>query len=251
MLDGDLLLGILPADGSPISFSAVVAQLSEELGRASSESEVHSMLWALASRVTLDPATSELRLILPTNLAETIEEERDLEGWFERYLLRQAAERFFPFKPPSLSLAIENTARTSRRTGIFTIPDICMACVSRYHYSPLTHFDLFSFELKMKQGCNSGSVMQAMSYTSFAHYSYLGIYLPPDADELANLPTVCQKAQQLGVGVIHIADPFHDEGCNIMVKAARFAPEAGSIDKFIEDRFGEANRLILRKWVRP
>jgi hypothetical protein len=250
VLHEHFILDILPDNGDPISLSSVREQLSEKIGRPLSDPDFDNFVSRLGHRVIVDIQKSELSLYLPVTLPETIENERDLEGWFERYLHRQASDQFFDYKPPSLSLVVQNTARTGINTGPFTKPDICMASVSRFHYSPIAHFNLYSFELKLPQGCNAKSVMQAKAYTDFAHYCYVAIHLPTSSNYTKNLSNMIGVASSHGIGIVRISDHAIDEGYEILVPARRHEPNPGTIDNFIEDRFDEANRQALKKWVR-
>ncbi len=125
-----------------------------------------------------------------------------------------------------------------------------MACITRYHYAPVPNFDLFSFELKMPSGCNMLAVHEALSHTAAAHFAYLGLYLPDNSKEAVNLPSMLEQAQHHGVGVIRIGDPRNESSYKMLMTAERQSPSPAKVDGFIEDRFDEANRLALRKWVR-
>lgn len=249
-MDETFLLSILPDDGTPISLSAAKARLSDKFRCEVSEIDIDNLIWRLGRDVTLDAEKLELCRALNTQLSTEIKIERDLEGWFERYLQREADDQFFKYKPSSLSLLIQNTARTGPNTGDFTKPDVCMTAISRYHYTPSARLDLFCFELKLQSGTHLGSVGQAKAYTAYGHYSYLAIYLPPKSKYLENLRTVCDEAQSQGIGIIRISDPFFDNGYEVLILASRHNPDPAKTDKFIEDRFSRANRLALRKWVR-
>ncbi|WP_125461736.1 MULTISPECIES: hypothetical protein [Rhodomicrobium] len=250
-MDHELFFEILPSNGEPISRAAATVLMAEKLGRALNEHDVDEMIWALEARVLFDRTKHELRRSpAPFELPQTIDNETHLEGWFERYLLREASDVFFPFKPPSLSLVVENTARRGRTTGIYRRPDLCMASISLYHYSPVARFDLFAFELKMEDGCGARSVMQAKSYTDFVNYSYVVLYLPSGSLYSRHLPYMYEQARGQGIGVVLISDPRRDDGYQIAIAANRHDPHPGKIDNFIEERFSDSSKSALRKWVR-
>lgn len=251
ILNESLLIQLLPDNGDPISLSAVCTALSIKLGRSVTESDVDHLIWKIGPRVSLDPVRSEVKVVIPDYLPKIINNERDLEGWFERYLRREAANQYFLHKPPSLSFIVQNTARTGAQSGAYSKPDICMACVSQYHYSPITHFDLFCFELKMGYECGPKPIMQAKAYTDIAHYSYVGIYIPDDSVYKKNLSRMREVAQDQGIGIVLITDPFLDEGYEVIVRASRHSPRLGKIDHFIEERFSDSHKHTLRNWVRP
>ena len=104
-MDQELFLGLLPSNGDPISRAAVAVLLSEKLGRALDDSDVDSFIWAAGPQISWDPVNQQIKLAELTRFPSAIQREADLEPWFERYLLRHASEGFFPYTPPSLSLA--------------------------------------------------------------------------------------------------------------------------------------------------
>jgi hypothetical protein len=250
LLNPDLVLELLPQDGEPISWSVLALRLCERLGRDLKEAEIDGLIWAAFPKVSWDPITRQLKLTRLSEFPDTINQESDLEPWFERFLLREAAKKFFKHPPPNLSFIVQNTARVAGLPGPYSRPDISMAAVSMFHYSPSAQFDLFAFELKMHDGGGAPAVMQTASYNLFAHYTYLGLFLPEGSHGIRNLPTILTRARTHGVGVIQIANPFSDNGYQVLTDASRNSPHPGQTDKFIEESFTEANKSALRKWVR-
>jgi hypothetical protein len=252
VVEQEVLFDLLPAGGEWLSRDAAWTALCERLVREVEAEDFNRYIWLLAERVVWSPLDGLIRRSVGddhTHLPETIECERDLEGWFERYVWKRAATVFFQPPPRSLSIIVQNTARIGSASGRWTRPDLCMACISRYHYSPSPVFDLFSFELKMPSGCDMLAVHEALSHTAASHFAYLGLYLPQGSKEAENLPAMLEQAQHHGVGVIRITDPMSDNGYTPVLAAERQNPSPAKIDGFIEDRFDEANRLALRKWV--
>jgi hypothetical protein len=245
------LFEVLPQDGQPILIESCRRALAQTVGGDMSADKFFEFVFQLGGMVVVDAATDTIRLSKEANLPLEIGCERDLEGWFERYLVRQAESELFDPRPPSLSLVIENTARVSGIAGTFVKPDICMGAVSRYHYSPSVHFDLFCFELKMPNGCNNASVMQALSNAIYCHYNFLVIYLPPGWLEEPYLDRIKLQAIHHGVGIIRIADHLRDGGYQVILPGRRQSPRPGDTERFIESRFTEASRMNLRKWVHP
>jgi hypothetical protein len=248
----EVLFELLPTEGDWLSREAVWTALSERLERDVDAESFNRYIWLLAERVVWSPHDSLIRRRTgndQSQLPAKIECERDLEGWFERYVWKRASTAFFQPPPRSLSIVVQNTARVGNASGRWTRPDLCMACISRYHYSPVPVFDLFSFELKMPSGCNMLAVHEALSHTAASHFAYLGLYLPEGSKEADNLPSMLEQAQHHGVGVIRIFDPMTDASYMKILEAGRKSPSPAKIDGFIDDRFDEANRLALRKWV--
>ena len=252
MPEQDVLYELLPAEGDWISRDAGWTALSERLGREISAEDFDRLIWLLGERVAWNPHDRLVCRQLGTGvpqLPSTIETERDIEGWFERFVWKRAARMFYEPPPLSLSIVVQNTARVGSSSGRWTRPDLSMACISRYHYAPVPSFDLFSFELKMAAGCNMLAVHEALSHTAAAHFAYLGLYLPKGSREEMNLPSMLEQAQHHGVGVIRSGDPRDEASYTLLLAAQRQSPSPAKIDGFIEERFDEANRLALRKWV--
>lgn len=252
MPEQDLLYNLLPPEGDWISREAAWTALCERAERNVSAEDFDRYIWLLGERVAWNPHERLVcRLVGSAKppLPSTIRSERDLEGWFERFVWKTAARIFYEPPPLSLSIVVQNTARVGSSSGRWTRPDVCMACISRYHYAPVPNFDLFSFELKMPAGCNMLAVHEALSHTAASHFAYLGLYLPAGSREEANLPSMLEQAQRHGVGVIRIGDPLDDASYSLLSTAERKSPSPAKIDGFIEERFDEANRLALRKWV--
>ena len=59
-----------------------------------------------------------------------------------------------------------------------------------------------------------------------------------------------EQAQRHGVGVIAISEPRDPASYRLLLVARRHSPSLAKVDGFIDDRFDEANRLALQKWIR-
>jgi hypothetical protein len=246
----DALYSLLPEDGSPIGLEVARAAVSERLGIEVDDSQLHARIFADA-RIRSLTSTREIRRNIGSDLAPPTEirSERDIEPWFVRYLWQRRTAFYDPC--PELNTVVENTARVHGPPGRWTRPDICMGCVARYRWhTPSPQFDLFSFELKMPDGCDMLSVHEALAHRATAHFAYLCLYLPDGADEEKNLSAMMEQAQYYGVGVIRMLDPRDFSTYGRPLEARRGQPVAGKIDAFVEARFREANRLALTRWLR-
>jgi hypothetical protein len=251
--DQELLLSLLPEDGTAIAYDALRIALSEQLRQEFAGDEFDRLIWMLGDQVSWDPGTRRIWRRPKAEhfqLPQEIKKEQDLEGWFERFLRKRAAKMFYDPLPATLNFVVQNTARISGSGGRWTRPDLCMACISRYHYTPTPHFDLFSFELKMPSGCNVLAVHEALAHTAAAHFGYLAVYLPAGSKEEANLPAMVEGARRHGVGIIRFTDPMDEASYALVLYAQRHTPAPSKIDGFIEDRFDEGTKIDLRNWVR-
>jgi hypothetical protein len=250
-VEQEILYRLLPEDGAPVHYDEALADLSTRLERGLGTTEFDQFVWKLGLRIAWNPNARELRRVLDVqSLPSTITREQDLEPWFERYLFRRAADEFFEPRPPSFNLIVQNTARRAGDEGRFTKPDVCMACVSRYHYTPGVWFDLYCFELKLHKDFNIPALMQALSNAAYAHFTYLVVYLPEGSASPRHISAIRTRAIQHGVGIICISDHMRDEGYQILLPGRRHSPRPGETEIFIENRFEQANRNALRNWVR-
>lgn len=253
-IDPEELFVLLADDGSHLGFDAALAAVSEKAGVELSENDLAQAIFILAgdNRVEWLPQERQLRRTLQGRRAGMpleVGEEKDLEPWLERYLWLHARS-FYDHPPRSLSIVVENTARVNAGGGRWTRPDLSMVCISSYRYRTVSQFDLYSFELKMPQGCNLLAVHEALAHGAVANFAYLTLYLPADASEQINLPAMLEQAQRHGVGIIRMFDPRDFSTYTKLLNARRSETSPARIDGFIEERFTLANRLALRKWVR-
>lgn len=247
------LFALLPGEGDWISGRAAQAALEERLSVDIDADTFAKCIWQLGERVLWLPHEDLIRRRLAEDRASpprSIGAEVDLEPWFERFIWKKALPFFYDPPPQGFNLVVQNTARGGTAAGRWTRPDLCAACISRYHYTPSAQLDLFSFELKMPTGCNMLAVHEALAHSATAHFPYLCVYLPDKAKERAQLPSMLEQAQRHGVGVIVIVDPCDFDTYSLPLVARRSSPSPSKIDGFIDDRFDEANRLALQKWVR-
>ena len=255
----EAIYSLLPEDGEYVAFEATRIALTERTGEDVSVDQLGQCIFSLVGQAKVDwlPEDKQLRRASPDHDRSPpwpILREQDLEPWLERHLW-QSARGFYNPPPPSLTVVVENTARVPVGTQ-WTRPDLSMACVTRYLYQPVPVFDLFTFELKLAYDCNVRAVHEALSHSSSANFSYLGVYIP-DGDEAAvqalnNLPNMLEQAGRHGVGIIRITDPRRSlDGYQRLLEARRHTPSPAKIDGFIEDRFHSVNKLALRRWVKP
>ena len=249
----EILYQLLPDDGGYIAFDAAIAAASGLIGRQVDENELAQCVFALGAERVVDWLPSERQIkrgVLGQNQLppSSVQKERDLEPWFERYLWSYARSFYDP-SPLSFSAIVELTARVHGGPGRWTRPDLCMACVSKYRYVAAAHFDLFSFELKMPTGCNILAVHEALAHTAAANFAYLAAYIPSDAPEEIQLPAMLEQAQRHGVGFIRISIPSDFSSYRKLLEPRRHDPAPARVDGFIEERFSRANRLALQRWV--
>jgi hypothetical protein len=253
VLQHEYLFALLPSEGDWISRHAAHAALEERLAVDIDDHTFDRCVWQLGESIVWSPHENLYRRRLPEDLApppDAIASELDLEPWFERFIWKKALQFFYDPPPHGFNVIVQNTARGGMATGRWTRPDLCAACISRYHYTPVPQFDLFSFELKMPSGCNMLAVHEALAHSATAHFPYLCAYLPEDARERVQLPNMLEQSQRHGVGVIVMTDPRDFETYKLALVARRNSPSPAKIDGFIDDRFDEANRLALQKWIR-
>lgn len=249
-----ILLSLLPEAGEPIGRKVLQDALSQQIGEEIADATIDELLYNLTLRRKIEwiEEGRQVRLDIPgkhPQFPPTVEKERDLEPWLERYLWLNPSLFFDPV-PQGLKLMIQNTARIAAGTGRWSRPDICMAAVTRYKYQPSTQLSIYTFELKMPSGTETRSVFEALAHTSSGHYPFLVLYLPTKDAHEQYLEGVLEQAQRHGVGVIRITNVQDSQSYKRLLDAERFEPPQASIDALIDERFDRANRLALFRWVR-
>ncbi len=134
--------------------------------------------------------------------------------------------------------------------GKWTRPDLAMAALWRFEFGLSWTIDLHSFEVKTENGCDNVSVHEALSHTAMAHYSYLMWHNPSWDEDKGNCRATCERCAQYGVGLITFSDPADSSAYHIRLRSIRHNPSGEAIDEFMETRFPQAERDLLRKWVR-
>ena len=180
---------------------------------------------------------------------ELINNETHLEPCVEGFLWRCFASKFLD-QSDGHSLIVQNTARGGAADGLWSKPDLTVAVVSRYIYTPNKQLELYSFELKMPEGCTVYAVHEALAHAAFAHYPYLVVYLPLKHQYEHRLPRMMEQAQGHGVGIIVVSNPGDDKTFDMRLVAQRHAPTPRRIDDFIGRCFDNAHQLALQSWIR-
>jgi len=96
---------------------------------------------------------------LPTAIAS----EQDLEPHVEGFLWRRFGNHFLDNDLTNYSLIVQNTAHGGIPAGLWTRPDLAAALVVRYKFTKLPQLDLYSFELKMPEGCTVSEARRSVS----------------------------------------------------------------------------------------
>jgi hypothetical protein len=145
--------------------------------------------------------------------------------------------------------AITATSGGGTFDGKWTRPDLAMAALWRFEFGLSWTMDLHSFEVKTENGCDNVSVHEALSHTVMAHYSYLTWHNPSWDEKKGNCRAIHERCAQHGVGLITFGDPANSSTYHIRLRSIRHTPNGEAIDEFIETRFPQAERDLLRKWV--
>lgn len=145
--------------------------------------------------------------------------------------------------------AITATSGGGTFNGKWTRPDLAMAALWRFEFGLSWTMDLHTFEVKTENGCDNVSVHEALSHTAMAHYSYLTWHNPSWDEKKGNCRAIHERCTQHGVGLITFSDPADSSTYHIRLRSIRHNPNGDAIDEFIETRFPQAKRDLLRKWV--
>jgi len=125
-------------------------------------------------------------------------------------------------------LAVEITALGgSRRTGIWSRPDIVTVEVRTFEYVPGKHLDVNTFEVKSPSAINIQAVYEALAHRRAATRSYMLLYIPPDKVEETKeaVEEVARVARMHGIGVVTAGDPRDYDAWEEVEEAQRVEPD--------------------------
>lgn len=144
----------------------------------------------------------------------------------------------------------EITARQGGRLtgGRWTRPDITLAAVRTYQFTPGKRLEVITFEVKPTLDTALEGVYEALAHSAFAHRTYLAVdqreYGPDDEvpDE-----RIVQECTRHGVGYIVFDDPADYDTFNIMCSAKLNEPDPYDVDSFIRTQLSPEAQEQLRE----
>lgn len=146
----------------------------------------------------------------------------------------------------------EITASQGRRAtgGKWTRPDVIIAAVRTYHFTPGKRLEVITFEVKPNLATAFEGVYEALAHSVFAHRSYLAVNVK-DYKEDEELPDerIIQECERHGVGYMTFEDPANYGTFEIVIGAKLREPDPFEVDNFIRKQLNPENQDQLREFL--
>ncbi len=146
----------------------------------------------------------------------------------------------------------EITAAQGRRAtgGKWTRPDVIIAAVRSYHFTPGKRLEVITFEVKPNLATAFEGVYESLAHSVFAHRSYLAVNVSGyKEDEKLPDERIVQECDRHGVGYITFEDPANYGTYEIVVGAKLREPDPFEVDNFIRKQLNAENQDQLREFL--
>jgi hypothetical protein len=266
---GTLLLSLIPDGGASIGNATLREKLKACVSRSGAEELTDQDYWSLrdslidegrieqgrgrggsvhrvvapeaaisigiAGPVTEPPVEPTVQRILESSLYEPF-----LRAIIDGYVKDNRIKRFVS----------EITASQGRRAtgGKWTRPDVTIAAVRTYHFTPGKRLEVITFEVKPNLDTAFEGVYEALAHSAFAHRSFLAVHAVEQSDdELGD--RISQECSRHGVGYMTFSNPS-DYGTYETISNARLRePDPYDVDKFIRTQLNSENQDQLREFL--
>ena len=160
-------------------------------------------------------------------------------------------ERYFTDKVGKAgTFIVKKTARKeSKIVGRWTRPDFTVVTRRSFPYIKEVEFDIFTFEVKRPNDCDTLAVFEALAHNTVATRSF--VFFPITAVQLNNTSQaerVKEECGRHGVGLVLVNNDFKLEECNILIDAQRRNLNPEKCSNFLQSVL-EADALAeLSRW---
>ena len=258
------ILGLLPADGTPVLNRVMRVMLARKLERAIDEDTFFSARDALLAEGAVGRLRGQGGQLFLTKPDPVVDEgvkkaELPRDGWSEARLmepLRSFLEG--PFRksldlPETGACIVQDTSIMGPHKGKWARPDFILVSAMRFKLMPGAQVDLHSFELKAETGGSVLAIHEALAQTRFTHFGHFVWHLPIGSKSESMLDDITSHCEEHGVGLIRLKDPkrpTEEDGCEVLVDPRR-KPTLGSVvDGFLESRLSREQKERLMRAVR-
>ena len=143
----------------------------------------------------------------------------------------------------------EITAAQGRRAtgGKWTRPDLTVAAVRTYQFTPGKRLEVITFEVKPNLDSAFEGVYEALAHSAFAHRAFLAVNI--QEDEGTDDIRIVQECTRHGIGYIRFSEPG-DYGTYETVTTAQLRePDPYDVDTFIRTQLSAENQDQLREFL--
>ncbi len=159
------------------------------------------------------------------------------------------SESIKPRSDQSLPIS-QITARSGPyASGTWSRPDLALIHLWKYKYSPTLIMDLYGFEVKTFTGCDIPGIHEALAHTRIVHYAYLVWEFPEENGADSKFSNIRENCAAYGIGLITFSDSMKTDSYKVHLLAERKDPSPDAIDDFIESRFDNHQKDLLKKWL--
>ncbi|MGO8952754.1 MAG: hypothetical protein ACLPWS_19610 [Rhodomicrobium sp.] len=250
------LLEILPAANEDLAVGQAIDQLEETLHRSISQEELGQAQLELIQADKLvrgrRGVQATLRRTPKRASSPDASRQREVDTYMhvENFLRKSFVPDVIDPVPQMVDYVVEITAATGGTAGLWTKPDLALATVTRYRFSPQPELELYGFEVKQEDGCTVYAVHEALAHAAFVHYTTVIAILADASPYQRNLARMREQAAEHGVGLIVIPGTQQNlDRYELILEPRRLAPALWRVDEFIETRFGKDAKQKLLSWL--
>ncbi len=246
----DAILEELPAGGRSVDASAIYKAVCL---RFPITQETFQHACERASRLGLIRLTQGSEKLARVERVAVLRRPRRTVDWKAEENLYRPVLRYlrlsFPTHPSVAAGSDVFAAITANARRVQTVPDLIL--LSRYSNTILRYAcpDLYTFEVKTRDGIKTNSPAQAANQGLRANYRYL-IWHCPDRGHRDDLKyTLRAHCEALKVGLIVLADPYNHGTYELAVTAPRHDIETMSADKAVTALLTPNQDRRVRDWL--
>jgi hypothetical protein len=240
----ETILQVLPDSGRPVARCDVEVLCTQALARELDQGAFRKSLAGLSRRRLISSDSRSLWRVEPDF------EERALEEGVEKFLA--STDCLSSLRIVDGTFVLQNTTMSGAAgSGRWSRPDFTLATVRRFRYDPRRYLDVFSFELKNRNGATLVAVHEALAHSRLSHYSYL--VCPRSTLRPADTNVIRQACADHAIGLITFELDASDEGSARLtsfrfdVMPQRRSPDPAEIDANLDARLSLENqqRLVM------
>jgi hypothetical protein len=144
----------------------------------------------------------------------------------------------------------EVTAQQGRRAtgGKWTRPDVTLAAVRTYQFTPGKRIEVITFEVKPDVDSALEGVYEALAHSAFAHRSYLAVDIREFKDEIPD-DRITHECTRHGVGYITFTDVTDYASYEVVCSARLFEPDPYDVDNFVRTQISSTKQDDLREFL--
>lgn len=254
----DRLVGLLPAEGTPVLNRVMQVMLARELEAPISADlyfEARDLLLSRGVIGRLRGQGGQVFLVEKPSTPSLRDKAASGEHRLESSLmepLRQYLEG--PFRigldlPSAGVCIVHDTSAMGPWRGRWARPDFILISAMRFKHMPGAQVDVHSFELKSEAGATDLAVYEALAQTRFTHFGHLVWHLPDASRSETRLPEIINQCEEHGVGLIRMRDPLRLDFSEILVDPDRKHTLPAIVDGFLESRLSPEHRDQLARVV--